>query len=123
MKALSVRQPWASLIADGRKTVEIRSRRTRHRGLLLICASKYPSGDGPKGVAMAVVKLVACRAANSSDESRAHILPPNGSFAWELVLCYRVQPVSVRGQLGLFEVDDKIIRPLCAKQKRLHRAS
>lgn len=36
--ALSVRQPWAWVIADGHKPVENRSRRTHKRGLILIHA-------------------------------------------------------------------------------------
>jgi hypothetical protein len=41
MKALSVRQPWAWLIANGHKTVENRSRNIgRHLGRLYIHASK-----------------------------------------------------------------------------------
>lgn len=34
--ALSVRQPWAALILAGRKTVEVRSWPTRHRGPILL---------------------------------------------------------------------------------------
>ena len=40
MKALSVKQPWASLIASGKKSLEIRTWRTDHRGPLLIVASR-----------------------------------------------------------------------------------
>ena len=40
MKALSLWQPWASLIATGAKTWETRSWPTAYRGPLLICASK-----------------------------------------------------------------------------------
>lgn len=40
MKALSVKQPWASLIDDGTKTIETRKWSTRYRGDLLICASQ-----------------------------------------------------------------------------------
>lgn len=39
MKALSVRQPWATLIAIGAKRIETRSWRTRYRGPLAIDAS------------------------------------------------------------------------------------
>ena len=39
MRALSVRAPWAGLIATGTKTLEVRSRRTHYRGELLICES------------------------------------------------------------------------------------
>lgn len=41
IKAISIHQPWASLIASGVKKFETRSWSTRHRGPLLICASKY----------------------------------------------------------------------------------
>lgn len=40
MKALSLTQPWASLIAVGAKRVETRSFRTHYRGPLAIHASK-----------------------------------------------------------------------------------
>jgi hypothetical protein len=39
MKAISIRQPWASLIVAGVKPVENRSWRTRYRGPVLIHAS------------------------------------------------------------------------------------
>ncbi len=41
MKALSLHQPWASLIAEGVKTIETRSRATRYRGPLAIHAAKH----------------------------------------------------------------------------------
>jgi hypothetical protein len=40
MKALSLTQPWASLIANGSKRIETRSWRTTHRGIVAIHASK-----------------------------------------------------------------------------------
>ena len=63
-RALSVRQPWASLLVAGVKTVETRSWRTRHRGPLLIHAA---SGGVPPGwsggldspVAVACAELLA----------------------------------------------------------------
>lgn len=39
-KAISLRQPWASLVVHGRKTIETRSWSTPYRGPLLIHASK-----------------------------------------------------------------------------------
>ena len=47
LKALSVQQPWANLIADGNKTIEVRSKSTSYRGPLLIVSSKRP--DVPPG--------------------------------------------------------------------------
>ena len=43
-KALSLLQPWASLVVIGAKTVETRSWNTDYRGRLLIHASKGKSG-------------------------------------------------------------------------------
>lgn len=44
VKAISIKQPFAGLIAYGKKTLEIRTWATKYRGPLLICASKtiYP---------------------------------------------------------------------------------
>jgi hypothetical protein len=43
MKAITLWQPWASLVACGAKTVETRSWSTSHRGLLAIHASAETS--------------------------------------------------------------------------------
>jgi hypothetical protein len=40
MKAITIHQPWAELIMQGRKQIELRKRNTGHRGLLVIRASK-----------------------------------------------------------------------------------
>lgn len=40
VRALTIRQPWASLVAVGAKTIETRSRPTSYRGPLLIHAGK-----------------------------------------------------------------------------------
>ena len=40
MKALNVDQPWAELIVQGLKTIELRRQRTSHRGVLAIRATK-----------------------------------------------------------------------------------
>jgi len=46
MKALSVIQPWATLIASGVKTIETRSWPTPYRGPLAIHASKWLQPNG-----------------------------------------------------------------------------
>jgi uncharacterized protein (UPF0264 family) len=38
--ALSVKQPWAALLAHGRKTIEVRSWRTQYRGRVLLHAAR-----------------------------------------------------------------------------------
>jgi len=49
-RAITVKQPWAWAIAHGGKTVENRSRGTRHRGLLLIHAGLAWSDRGAHDV-------------------------------------------------------------------------
>lgn len=45
MKTLTIKQPWASLIAFGEKEIETRSWRTKYRGPLLIHAGKSVDHD------------------------------------------------------------------------------
>lgn len=42
MKAITVWQPWASLLATGKKHIETRAWRTNYRGEILIHAAKKP---------------------------------------------------------------------------------
>lgn len=63
MKALSVKQPFASLIVEGEKTIEVRSWKTDYRGEILIISSARPAykhgyEDMPDGVLLGVVELV-----------------------------------------------------------------
>lgn len=45
LRALTIRQPWASLIIEGHKNIENRSRPTNHRGLLVIHAGLRTEQD------------------------------------------------------------------------------
>jgi len=45
LKCLSLKQPYADLLARGRKTIEIRKWNTNHRGPFLIHASKNVNKD------------------------------------------------------------------------------
>jgi len=63
MKALAVRQPHASMIADGRKSIEYRSWGTSHRGDLLIVAASYvprlrQHRGLVRGCALCIVELI-----------------------------------------------------------------
>ena len=104
MKALSVRQPWASLIASGKKTIEVRSWRTHYRGPLLICAAKKPRGLGAVGVALAVVNLVGVRRFQRGDARAACFEATTDQFAWLLGNVRRIDPIPVTGKLKMFDV-------------------
>lgn len=108
MRALSVRPPWAELIASGRKTLEIRSRRTHYRGELLICESR---GGG----AVAVVELVDCRPfVELDDEASGGVWTKHpethSHYAWELRLVRRVTSEPIKGKLGFYDVVESALR-------------
>ena len=48
MKALSLKQPWAVLILQGKKKIEIRKWNTKFRGEFLIHSSKIPDKKAMK---------------------------------------------------------------------------
>lgn len=110
MLALSIRQPWASLIAMGAKTVEVRSWSTPHRGPLLIHASgRDCECDGvtaPAGYAIAVVDVLDVRPMTAADLEAACMEElPEGAFAWVLGNARQIEPFALKGRLNLFETD------------------
>lgn len=104
MKALSVKQPWAELIARGEKTIETRVWCTAYRGPLLIVASRRPD-VWATGCAVAVVDLVDCRPMTRADEGAALSGRRAGRRAWVLENPRRVKQVPVTGRLGVYDVD------------------
>lgn len=126
MKALSVKQPYASALADGEKNIEFRSKPTKHRGELLICSSKsggniwWTFGNGaslplPRGTMMAVRVLVDCRP--MTEEDKAEIGAPDNIAGWYAWVFDKedgraVQPVAVAGSISFFEVEDSKILEL-----------
>ena len=114
MKAISLKQPWATWIQVGDKTIETRTWPTKHRGPLLICASKRPKvcetlRDGrreyPAGCAVCVVTVLDCRPMTPEDEDAALCDCEPGRWAWLLDRIVPITAFPVRGQLGLFEVE------------------
>lgn len=109
MKALSVKEPWASMIALGKKTIETRIWATAYRGPLLICGSKKPKGMF-SGRMACVADLVDCRPMTTEDEPAALCELYPKAQAWVLANIRAVQPRYVTGQLHLFEVDDEKVK-------------
>lgn len=105
MKALSVKQPWASMIRNGPKTIETRTWKTDYRGPLLIVSSKKPNFE-PAGYALVVVNLVDCRPMiKGPDEKAACCDYYFGAWSWILEDAKPIPPFPVRDKLGLYEVD------------------
>lgn len=145
MKAITLTQPWATLVAIGAKRIETRSWSTRYRGPLAIHAGKGLSGmtrrafldlcasgkfeepllkelkewecrdfypldlfdDLPRGQIIAIVWLIDCFKIDETNQ------PPEpeysfgdytpGRFGWRLENVRRMEPVTAKGALGLWE--------------------
>jgi len=104
MKALSIKQPWANMIASGKKTIETRTWRTNYRGPLLIVSSRTPRIE-PAGYALAVAELIDCRPMTKDDEEKACCQIYPRAQAWVLTNIRRIDPFPVNGKLGLYDVD------------------
>jgi len=106
MKALSIKQPWASMIISGEKTIKTRTWKTPYRGDLLICSSRQPRLPGHiYGHALAIAELYDCRPIAKADEISACCKIYDGAWSWCLRNIRPIKPFPVRGQLGIYEVD------------------
>lgn len=121
MKAISIKEPWASMILSRKKTIETRTWKTKYRGKILLCASKNPKSI-ISGKAFAVVELLDCLPMVKDDERFACCEVYPRAYSWFLGDVILIEPFNIKGKLGLFEVEyelnnssDKI------KQRRLQR--
>ncbi|WP_200819447.1 DNA N-6-adenine-methyltransferase [Tolypothrix sp. NIES-4075] len=129
LKAISLWQPWASLIPLGLKHYETRSWKTNYRGKLLICSTAVnskqhkeylkicdqlqlpPWSDFPHGCAIALCDLVDCIEMTQSfiaQQSATEILCGDwqvGRYAWKLENIHALtEPFAVKGKQGLFSI-------------------
>jgi hypothetical protein len=107
MKALSIKNPWADLIASGKKTIETRRWRTKYRGKVLLCVSKKPVTEN-SGLAIAIADIIDCKPMKKSDKKAACIEKYDGAFSWFLDNVVKIKPIPVKGMLGLFEAPHNI---------------
>ncbi|OQA44951.1 MAG: ASCH domain protein [Chloroflexi bacterium ADurb.Bin325] len=122
MKALSIRQPWADLIIQGRKTLELRTWTVRYRGPLAIHASQTVEREAclahgldpdlvTTGAAIGVVDLVEIReldaesyAARRSEHLAEGAWGGGTLYGWRLANPRPLpEPAPMRGRMGLFE--------------------
>ena len=124
MKALTIKQPWATLIMQGDKRFEFRSWQTKYRGDLLIHAGKgidkeamkrlekYLPEELPYGKILGKVKLVDC--IKMSPEFKELLLKENSdiytksssqeNYGWQVsdVEVFE-NPIDAKGHLSLWE--------------------
>lgn len=132
MRALSLQQPWATLVAIGAKGYETRSWRSGYRGELAIHASKaYPywcrelelleyfaealvrePRPLPTGAIVALAELADCRKIVRDPDSflddpaeAAFGDHTPGRFAWRLINVRKLRtPIPIKGSLSLWTV-------------------
>ena len=124
MKALTIKQPWATLIMQGDKRFEFRSWQTKYRGDLLIHAGKgidkeamkrlekYLPKELPYGKILGKVKLVDC--IKMSPEFKELLLKENSdiytkssfqeNYGWQVSYVEVFEnPIDAKGHLSLWE--------------------
>lgn len=104
MRAISIHNPWATLIATGKKTLEIRSWKTGYRGELLIISTQRKYADYLRGMALCVVHLADVREFVPADADAAHIAYQPECFAWVLTDVRPITPFPVKGKQGFYNV-------------------
>ena len=128
MKALTVCQPYADMIAAGEKIIENRAWPTAYRGPLAIHAGKsraWLEADDERerpemafGAVVAVAQLVACLPlmypadGPNWPEAYRHLHTDehaNGPWCWILDEVVRIAPVPYRGAQGLWEIPAALV--------------
>lgn len=129
MKALTIRQPWASLIIFGYKTYEFRSWKTNYRGKILIHAglgidknvlirfNKY-NLEYTKGAIIGEADLEDIMVVD--EQLKKELIKLNSlvyensnyieKYAWKLtnIKMYK-KPIYIKGQLGLWNYDKNVL--------------
>ena len=126
MKVITLKQPWATLVAEGLKKYEFRSWNYSYRGELLIHAgkgidkeamkrlAKYLPEELPYGKILGKVKLVDC--IKMSPEFKEILLKENSdiytkssfqeNYGWQVTdVDVFENPIEVKGHLSLWEYD------------------
>lgn len=128
MKVLTIKQPWATLIAKGYKEYEFRTWRTKYRGDILIHAGQsidkknmsrfeYLNLEYPTGCIIARAKITGC--VNVDDNFRKQVIPKNPivyrgltdnnweGYGFKIEDVQEVEQIYIKGKLSLWEYDYK----------------
>ena len=116
MKALSIKQPFAELILQGKKKIELRKWNTNFRGEFLIHTSKIPNDkamikfgfkDLPLGYIIGKATLVDVKKYNNEEEHRKdsnlHLASSYwGGYGFILNNVQRMKEIKCKGKLGFW---------------------
>ncbi len=104
-KAISLKQPWANLVAEGKKKIETRKWATKYRGDIIICSSKNPKIK-PAGCAICIAEIYDVRPMIKKDEKDACCKKYSRAHSWFLRNVRQIKPpIPVKGSLGIFTLD------------------
>ncbi|MFA5992520.1 MAG: ASCH domain-containing protein [Candidatus Pacearchaeota archaeon] len=121
MKALSLKQPFAELIVQGKKKIELRKWNTKFRGEFLIHASKTPDKKSmknfgfeslPQGAIVGKAKLIDVKKYTNktqhAKDKKFHLASSYwGNYGFIIENPQRLNPIPYKGQLNFFEVNLK----------------
>ena len=124
MKVLSLKQPWAQLVVEGKKKIELRKWNTHFRGKFLIHASKNPDMNAiekfnldltklPLGfiIGEATITKVKDYAKNKKEfkqDSNLHLANNSwGNYGFVLENPKQIPPIPAKGQLNFWNFDLK----------------
>ena len=119
MKALSLKQPWAELVLQGKKQIEIRKWNTKFRGKFLIHSSKIPDADAmkkfgfselPCGFILGEAELVDVKVykdnAEFEKDGHLHLATSDfGNHGFILKNVKRIDPIPAKGKLNFWEFE------------------
>ncbi len=127
MKAITIKQPWATLIAKGYKEYEFRTWKTKYRGEILIHAGKGIDKKAmkrfenlnleyPQGCIIAKANLTDC--IKVDDKFVSNVYPKNPQvykgikdrgewegYGFKLENVAQIEPIYVNGKLSLWEYE------------------
>ena len=124
MKVITIKQPWASLIAKGYKEYEFRTWKTKYRGDILIHAGKSMNKEAIRrfesyhldysvGKIIAKARLTDC--IEVDDKFRKEVIPRNPlvykgisdtkwqGYGFKLENVEEIDPIEVNGKLSLWD--------------------
>ena len=126
MKVITIKQPWATLIAKGYKEYEFRTWKTKYRGEILIHAGKGTDKEAmtrfedlkleyPEGCIIAKAKITDCIYVD--DNFRKRVIPKNPNvykslnrtewegYGFKIEEVEEIRPIKINGKLSLWEYD------------------
>lgn len=128
MKALTIKEPWATLIIEGYKKYEFRSWKTNYRGKILIhagmslekeMAEKFRTYnlEYSKGAIIGEAEITDCIKVSAEFNQKLRKINPVvyrksnhvETYAWKLENVKKYDnPISIKGKLGLWNYDENI---------------